>query len=276
MVQRLPAPAAFSAMLEGEWPPHLIKSVPVREAAAPLDPVSLGLTASLRYRSAGATDVGCAREVNQDAFLERSEAGLWVVADGLGGHTDGDLASRSVCDALADFDTGAGFDQLIDSVRARMQEVNDYLLRTAARSLLADRTGSTVVILLVRGDRCAVLWAGDSRIYRVRGGRLQQLTEDHSALPAAPGGRSETNIVTRAVGVASKLELDVYWDRVQPGDRYLLCSDGLTRTVSDFQIQALVENKPVSGAVSALIAASVGAGAPDNVTAVVVEALGDS
>ena len=275
IVKGLPHPSAFSALLDGVWPQHIIKPVPVREAKAPLDPAALGLAAPLRFRSAGATDVGCKREVNQDAFLERPEAGLWVVADGLGGHTDGDLASRAVCDALADMDTSAGFDQLVDNVRGRMQEVNDYLLRTAARSLLADRTGSTVVILLMRADRCAVLWAGDSRIYRVRGGRLQQLTQDHSAVPTV-GGRGETNIVTRAVGVASKLELDVHWDRVHSGDRFLLCSDGLTRTVSDFQIQALLENKPVDGAVSALIGASVDAGAPDNVTALVVEAVGDA
>jgi type VI secretion system protein ImpM len=275
LVKGLPDPSAFSALLDGVWPQHVIKAVPVRETSAPLDPAALGLAAPLRFRSAGATDVGCKREVNQDALLERPEAGIWVVADGLGGHSDGDVASRTVCDALADFDTSAGFDQLIENVRARMQEVNDYLLRTAARSLLADRTGSTVVILIVRGDRCAVLWAGDSRVYRVRGGRLQQLTQDHSAVPTVDG-RSETNIVTRAVGVAAKLELDLHWDRVHSGDRFLLCSDGLTRTVSDFQIQALLENKPVSGAVSALIGASVDAGAPDNVTALVVEAVGES
>lgn len=269
----LPSPAVFSALLDGSWPHHLCKPVPVRGGALPLAVAAVSFPEALGYRSAGATDVGRKRQVNQDAFLERSEVGLWVVADGLGGHADGDVASRMVCDALADFDTSASLEHVVEQARARMQEVNDHLLRTSARSLLADRTGSTVVILIVRGDRCAVLWAGDSRAYRLRAGRLQQLTSDHSAA-AETLGRANSNIVTRAVGVASKLEIDVQWDRVSAGDRFLLCSDGLTRTVSDFQIQALIENKGIAEAVSGLIAASLEAGAPDNVTAVVVEAQG--
>jgi type VI secretion system protein ImpM len=270
----LPGPSLFSALLDGSWPEHMCAAVPVRrgDVALPVPPVTL--VEPLRYRSAGATDVGRTRKVNQDAFLERPEVGIWVVADGLGGHADGDVASRMVCDALADLDASGSLETVVQHAQGRLHEVNDHLLRTSARSLLGDRTGSTVVILLVRGDRCAVIWAGDSRLYRLRSGRLEQLTDDHSATPVGPGGRSETNIVTRAVGVASRLELDVIWDRVQQGDRYLLCSDGLTRTVSDFQIQGVLENKDIATAVSDLIEASLAAGAPDNVTAVVVEASG--
>jgi type VI secretion system protein ImpM len=272
----LPDPATFTALLNGSWAQHRCKPVPVRDGGlTTLQSTQLPVPTTFRYRSAGATDIGCTRKVNQDAFLERPETGLWVVADGLGGHSDGDVASRMVCDVLADFDTSGVLEHVIDNLRARLQEVNDHLLRTAARSLLADRTGSTVVILLVRGERAAIVWAGDSRAYRLRGGKLQQLTEDHSASPVGRDGRSETNIVTRAVGVAAALELDVRWEYVQAGDRFLLCSDGLTRVVSDFQIQAVLEHKEIGSAVTKLIGASVEAGAPDNVTAIVVEAFSE-
>jgi type VI secretion system protein ImpM len=273
LARGLPSPSIFSALLDGSWPEHLCGTVPVLRGDTPLKVASLiSDVAPPQYRSAGATDAGRTRKVNQDAFLERSEVGLWVVADGLGGHTDGDIASRMVCDALADLDPSGSLEAVVEHARARLQDVNDHLLRTSARSLLADRTGSTVVILVVRGERCAVIWAGDSRLYRLRSGTLQQLTEDHSAMPVGPGGRSETNIVTRAVGVASRLELDVHWDRVQAGDRYVLCSDGLTRTVPDGQIQSMLEKLDVAAAVRDLIEASLQAGAPDNVTVVVVDA----
>ncbi len=94
----------------------------------------------LRFRSAAATDVGRVRQINQDAFVERPEVGLWAVADGLGGHSDGEYASRMVCDAFADFAPSPSLDDMVDAARERMHEVNDHLFRTSTRSLLADRS----------------------------------------------------------------------------------------------------------------------------------------
>ena len=114
---------------------------------------------------------GRARQNNEDGFVERPEAGIWAVADGMGGHSHGEVASRMVCDALADFPLDGTFEEAIDAARRRVQEVNDHLLQDRdGRDDPTDRSGSTVVVLLVRGLRSAVLWAGDSRVYRWRAG----------------------------------------------------------------------------------------------------------
>jgi serine/threonine protein phosphatase PrpC len=228
---------------------------------------------ALAFRSAAATDVGKTRAVNQDAFLERTAIGLWAVADGLGGHRDGEVASRMVCDALADFDPNSSIEDMIEAARARMHRVNDHLLRTAARAHLSDRSGSTVVVLIVRGESCAILWAGDSRVYRWRTGRLERLTRDHSVAELdGYGGRYQSNVITRAVGVDPKFALDLHRDEVRAGDRFLLCSDGLTHTMPDAEIRAWMDQPEIREAVDGLIRATLEAGAPDNVTVLIVEA----
>ncbi len=273
----LPAPDTFAALLDGSWQQHRWRPVPAQIAmsrAAADVPVA---EPALNLRSAGASDVGRVRQVNQDSFLERAEVGIWVVADGLGGHSDGEHASRMVCDAFADFAPGSSFDDTIEAARSRLQDVNDQLLLPSSRSLLADRSGSTVVALFVRGQRVAVLWAGDSRIYRCREGRLEQLTRDHS--PSESGslaGLMDSHAVTRAVGAQSTLMLDLHRDQLHPGDRFLLCTDGLTRAVPTAQIKVWVENPDIRTGVDGLIKATLDAGAPDNVTAVIVEARADA
>jgi serine/threonine protein phosphatase PrpC len=127
--------------------------------------------------------------------------------------------------------------------------------------------------LLVRGSRSAVLWAGDSRVYRWRDGRLEQLSRDHS-LAELDGlaGAAESNVITRAVGVQSSLMLDLYRDSVRPDDRFLLCSDGLTRTIPDAQIDTWIQHPDIRLAVDGLMKATLDAGAPDNVTVLIVQA----
>jgi serine/threonine protein phosphatase PrpC len=174
-----------------------------------------------------------------------------------------------VCDALAEVVPDSSFEDLVETTSRRIGEVNDQLVRAATRPVNAVHSGSTVVTLLARGTRCVVLWAGDSRAYRWRGGRLERLTRDHS-LAEVDG--VESHAITRAVGGEPTLDLDVHRDRVHPGDRFLLCSDGLTRTVSDEKLQSWMGQDDIRRIANGLIAAALEAGGPDNVTAVVVEA----
>jgi serine/threonine protein phosphatase PrpC len=223
------------------------------------------------FRSAGATDVGRARDNNEDGFVERPEAGVWAVADGMGGHSHGEVASRMVCDALADFSLDGTFEQAIEAATRRVQEVNDHLLRTAMGADPADRSGSTVVVLLLRGLRSAVLWAGDSRVYRWRAGKLEQLTRDHSLAELAGTAAAESSVITKAVGVEPNLTLDLHRDGILADDRFLLCSDGLTRVVSDAEICGWMATPDIREAVEGLIKTTLRAGAPDNVTVLIVE-----
>ncbi|MEQ1759515.1 MAG: type VI secretion system-associated protein TagF [Vicinamibacterales bacterium] len=269
----LPAPDNFAALMTGAWGEYGWRSISVPLAKGrDSDTVRLSTLDAPPpvYRSGGVSDVGLARQVNQDAFLERPEAGIWVVADGLGGHEHGEIASRMVCDALADFLPSRTFEDAIDAAAARMQQVNARLLEHSSDEDPGAITGSTVVALLTRGVHYAVVWAGDSRLYRRRGGQFEQLTQDHSAGEVDSAGHA-TSAITRAVGAEPALVLDIQRGRVSPGDRFLLCSDGLTRVLTVEQILDRLTTEDPGECARALIKATLDAGAPDNVTVVVVD-----
>jgi type VI secretion system protein ImpM len=267
----LPAPSSFAALLDGVWygqpwqPISAAVEDTVQTAEVPVDlpPPS--------FRSAALSDVGRVRTVNQDSFLDRSDIGLWVVADGVGGLSQGEVASRMVCDVLADLVPDGGFEAVVDAVAERLSTVNTHLVLAAERAENPVRSGSTVVVLLTRGTRYVALWAGDSRVYRLRDGALEQLTRDHSESEIEGPGHGST-VVTRAVGGEETLSLDTTRGRVVLGDRFLLCSDGLTRIVPETVIQEWLGHQHVHEAVGGLVTAALDAGAPDNVTVVVVEA----
>lgn len=271
----LPAAADFSALLTGEWSGSTWTPL-AASFGAPAPPAATTLRPALPlvFASASASEVGHQRRENQDAVLERAELGLWAVADGMGGHSDGQLASRAVCDALAGLLPPPSIDRAVEAIRDQLAAVNDYLHRISMRPVDPKQCGSTVVVLLVREGEAALLWAGDSRLYRLRGGELVQLSTDHSW--DADGNAGEGTAITRAVGGAPQLELEVLHQPVLPGDRYLLCSDGVTRELDDLRLQQLLSGGDAAGCCRGLMRALLATPARDNASAVVVDVLLDS
>lgn len=228
-----------------------------------------------RFVSSGRTDVGKLRPSNQDAFTRMDEVGAWVVADGMGGYRDGDVASRMVCEAFEGLTATTSIDGMIQAVRDRLGQVNRQLFKAATRLVNPVVSGSTVAVLLAQGTTCAVVWAGDSRIYRLREGELTQLTTDHTwaaELNLQTPNEEADHAITRAVGGESTLSLDVRFDHIQLCDRYLLCSDGLTHELGDARIGELLARGDAGDSANALIEATLRTSARDNVTVVVVDA----
>lgn len=230
--------------------------------------------------SSGATDLGAVRKLNEDAFLERSDVGLWVVADGMGGHSAGDFASTRIVESLQALAVPDDREQFADAVEGTLLTVHDELMGEAERRGPRTVIGSTVLATLLAGDRATTLWAGDSRLYRLRGGVLSQLTRDHSLVqdlveageltPEQAEHHPQSNIITRAVGAGEELEIERRTDRVAPGDILLLCSDGLGRVVPPEEIIATLRETPVEAAARALIDKALAFRTTDNVTAIVV------
>jgi protein phosphatase len=232
----------------------------------------------LRWTSAAHTDVGLVRSRNEDAFL--AEPGLWAVADGMGGHAFGDVASRVVVDALASVGAPDDMAQFTAAASDRIAWANQQL-RGEAIARGVSVMGSTVVAMLACGREVVCLWAGDSRIYLYRNARLQQLTRDHSqaeefkslgisgAVVPAP---AMANMITRAVGAADALELEQATLKAADGDMFLLCSDGLSNAVDEQAIMAALAPGDCAHAAQSLVELALANGGRDNITVVVVRA----
>lgn len=233
------------------------------------------------HRSYPATHPGARRSYNEDTFVDRSDLGLWAVADGAGGHEAGEVASGMIRDALVAIPRNLGAGQLLAEARTRLLSVHHALLDAAEQRGPNVLMASTVVVLMVRDAFFAVLWAGDSRVYLLRAGELSQLTRDHSLVQemvdngeiAADQAESHphANVITRAVGAgAQDLALEKVTGSVMPGDRFLLCSDGLCKTLSAAEITGLLSAPDGVSPSEMLINAALARQVSDNVTAVVV------
>lgn len=235
---------------------------------------------SFTFTASSATDVGRVRRHNEDSYLERSDIGLWAVADGMGGHEAGDLASQTIVKCLDQVQSPTDAAGFLGSVNRRIHEAHDSLRQEAARRGDGRVIGSTVVALLVRNGHFACLWAGDSRAYLLRDGNLRQVSRDHSLVqdlieagqiaPEGAESHPHANVVTRAVGASDQLELEKRNEALRNGDVFLLCSDGLSRLAEPEEIAETMRRHPGEDGARALVDLALDRGAPDNVTVVVV------
>lgn len=268
LLNGLPAPTSYAALLNGDWASQGWAVLHGRTFASPTHEDTWDDEGCLAYRSSAASDAGRARRVNQDALIERAEIGLWAVADGMGGHDQGEVASRMICDALAELVPEASLQSMIDQIVQKLISVNQHLLRAANRPVGPVRSGSTVALLAARGTQGAVLWIGDSRVYRLRRGELLQLTRDHVCEDEVMD-----NVITRAVGGDPDLAPDIIYLEIHAGDRFLICSDGLNHEIDDALIRRCLERTDPTECTRVLIDAALAGGGRDNVSVIVVDAM---
>ena len=232
------------------------------------------------FRSCAATHAGAANRLNEDAYVNRPDLGLWAVADGAGGHAAGEIASAEVAALLQSIDAGLSAGEMLVEVRSRLEAAHARLQTEASRHGAA-MVATTVVVLMARDDHFACLWAGDSRAYLLRGQTLTRITRDHSLVQAlvedgtiseAEAARHpQANVITRAVGAdVDLLELDKRTGQLQAGDRLLLCSDGLSKTVPEELLAELLSGDDDTAA-ERLVTAALMAKVTDNVTAVTID-----
>jgi serine/threonine protein phosphatase PrpC len=238
------------------------------------------VTGAFAFRMGCVTNVGLARELNEDNVLVRPDVGLWAVADGMGGYGGGDVASAAVISALKTLAPSATGAQLLAEFETRIVQVNADL-RVMARARAGAILGTTLVALMVHGNHFACVWCGDSRCYLLRDGKLSQVSRDHSevqelidrGLLRADEAKDwpRLNVVTRALGATDEAELEIVDGPAYAGDRFVLCSDGLTTHVADDEIAALLAVVEPQTAVDGLLRLTLERGASDNVSIILVD-----
>ncbi|MEZ4365627.1 MAG: Stp1/IreP family PP2C-type Ser/Thr phosphatase [Kofleriaceae bacterium] len=251
----------------------------------------------MKIRYAAKTDVGMKRTHNEDYFSLIEDEQLFLVADGMGGHASGEVASKMAAETIGDFynrtreDEDATWpykmDRSLSYVENRLvcavKLANLRIFETSSRDLRYKGMGTTLVSSMVAGDKIYVGHVGDSRVYRIRDGEITQLTRDHSLLEdykeAKPDMTEEEernfphkNVITRALGMRETVQVDIRTHQIKSGDVYVLCSDGLSGMLTDDQILQISTNaKSLERAVAELVDAANRNGGTDNVTTLLLQ-----
>lgn len=230
-----------------------------------------------QWFSRAVSAVGHVRKINEDSFLDASECGLWVVADGMGGHSRGDRASQEIVTQLQSFEPSNNTQNDINKIVNRLESANAFCRQQIDGQVM----GSTVALLYIHQKTGHAIWAGDSRLYRYRDGQLKQLTDDHSLVGELhrlgeltedeAENHPSANVITRAVGVNDSLDLQIRQIELKPGDRFLLCSDGLFKDVHRDEVKENLSMPSMEQALEKMVRLSLRRGGTDNVTAIVVQ-----
>ena len=234
-------------------------------------------------RSASRTHCGKVRALNEDRVLDRPDIGLWAVADGMGGHLAGDHAAQMLVDGISRVEPHRSAFRYLSATLDAIKQVNAALFAEAAGDPQRRGMGTTLVALLVYDAHLACLWAGDSRAYRMRSGQLEQLSTDHSVVQnlidrgdLAEQDRHrhpQSHVITRAVGVSPEIELEKTFSIILPGDKFLICSDGLSNCLPDDALaDELISPLDSSQQADHLLERALGTAATDNLSFVLLHA----
>lgn len=233
-----------------------------------------------RLRHTATTHIGKVRKVNEDSILSIPDQQVWVVSDGMGGHAGGDFASRTVVDSVATMPILGDPAEQMQALRRSILAAHDTILHEI-KARGGATIGATVVALMISDAHFVCLWAGDSRLYRMRGGQIEMLTTDHSIVAAlVQDGQMtwdeaehhpQSNAITRAVGVGDTLELGKVRGPLDRGDRFLLCSDGLTKYAGFETLAGAMRDTPIEVVADKLMTIALDGGGADNISIIVVD-----
>ncbi len=233
-------------------------------------------------RHSAVTHVGRVRKINEDSILALPDLKIWVVSDGMGGHAAGDYASQTVIESVAALPADQPPTELMHLLRQAILSAHDSIRAEAARTQ-AGIIGATVVALMLSNGYFLAFWAGDSRLYRFRDGEIELLTTDHSMVAELVQAgimdwdeaehHPQSNAITRAVGVGEVLEIDKVRGEVRSGDRFMLCSDGLTKYAGFEALRRAVVGAPLETVSDRLLQMALDGGGADNISIIVVDTI---
>lgn len=248
----------------------------------------------MKFEATAWTDAGPVRDNNEDAYFVDEDSGLFIVADGMGGHAAGEIASKLAVDTIRELLQGQldpdetrldrqvadSADVLRERLRYAMNQASARIRREALSNPAYLGMGTTVCVLLIEGEQAHVAHVGDSRVYLFRGGRLSRLTRDHTVVqqeidqgrltPEMARRVAHRNYLTQSVGYHGPVEPDTATRPIAPGDLFILCSDGVTDPLDDTRIAELCDSADPIELAERLVRESIAEGGEDNITTIVV------